>query len=456
MNRVHRIGSESTSKLLIEFSLPAIVAMLVQSTYSIIDRIFIGNGAGTAAISGITLCLPVIAIFMAFGMLIGIGGASLYSLCLGEGENSGYRKIPGNTFTLLLIISLFLSLVTSLSLNEILIFFGAKGESLIYASQYLKILLIGLPLQTVGYGMNNFIRAKGRPGMAMATMLIGSISNIILAPLFIFTLHMGIKGAAVSTVSAQLISCLWVLSFFRSGKSIIKPGSPILILSIKTSMKTAVMGLGPFIMQIGTCVVAAVYNHQLMIYGNGPAVAVYGIMHCIMVFLLMPVLGISQGAQPLIGYNYGAGRILRVRGLLFKSVTASAFILLCGFIIVFSSPGFFISIFNPADMELRSAGIHALNIFISMVPLAALQICASGYFLAAGKPKQAVLLTVSRQIIFLLPMIMILPRFYGVDGIWMAAPVSDMAAFLLTLFILFRELQELKKKNLLFHQIERA
>lgn len=446
MNRVNRIGSESTSRLLAEFSIPAIVAMVVQSTYSIIDRIFIGNGAGTTAISGITVCFPVIAIFMAFGMLIGIGGASCYSIKLGEGRMNEFRKIPGNTFILLLLTSVIISLVIGLYLDSVLRMFGASGKTLDYASRYLRILLFGLPFQMTGYGMNNFIRADGRPWIAMATMLIGSAVNIALAPLLIFRFGLGIEGAALSTVIAQAVSCIWVMASIIPGKSTASLSLEGTGLSIKTTKMITANGLGPFTMQIGACIVASVYNHQLMSYGGWLSLSIYGIIHSISVFLLMPVIGISQGAQPLIGYNFGAGREWRAKNILFKSVTASTVILVCGFLVITFVPGFLIGIFNPADSELKGAGIHALHIFLSMIPLAALQICSSGFFIATGNPKRSVLLTLSRQIIFLLPLLLVLPRFFGLDGIWLAAPASDFAAFILTASVLFCDMKKTVSK----------
>ncbi len=442
MNRVNRIGSESTSRLLAEFSIPAIVAMVVQSSYSIIDRIFIGNGAGTTAISGITVCFPVMAIFMAFGMLIGIGGASCYSIKLGEGRMNEFRKIPGNTFILLLLTSVTLSLITGLYLEDVLRIFGASGKTLDYASSYMCILLFGLPFQMTGFGMNNFIRAEGRPWTAMATMLIGSAVNIALAPLLIFRFRLGIEGAALSTVIAQVISCIWVLGSIQPGKNMTGLSMKGVELSVKTTKMITANGLGPFTMQIGACIVASVYNHQLMSYGGWLSLSIYGIIHSISVFLLMPVIGISQGAQPLIGYNFGAGRDSRARNILFKSVAASTVLLVSGFFIITLIPDFFIGIFNPADSELRGAGIHALHLFLSMIPLAAMQICSSGFFIATGNPKRSVLLTLSRQIIFLLPLLLVLPRFFGLDGIWLAAPVSDLAAFILTASVLFCDMKK--------------
>jgi putative MATE family efflux protein len=447
MNRVHRIGHESTGKLLAEFSLPAVIAILVQSLYSIIDRVFIGNGAGTEAISGITVCFPVIALFMAFGMLIGIGGATLFSIRAGEGGKDECIKILHNTFILLSLISAILSITASLFLREILTLSGGSGAALLYGEKYLGILLLGLPFQTAGFGMNNFIRSEGRPGIAMSTMITGVVINTILTPLFIFRLGMGIEGAAISTVIAQSVSFLLVMYYFISGGSI--TGLRMCHLKIWTgiTLRTLYTGFSTFIMQIGACITASIYNHQLMNYGDELTVSIYGIIHCITVFMLIPAIGISRGAQPLMGYNSGKGDTARTAKILKESITSSALIISAGFIPVMAMPGSIISIFNSADSLLVIEGNAAMRISLALLPLAVLHICASGYFLAIGDAKKSALLTFARQIIFLLPAVILLPSVYGVNGIWLAAPVSDFCSFILSLYLLFKNRFEHKIIN---------
>jgi putative MATE family efflux protein len=414
MNRIYRIGHESTLKLLLEFSFPAIVALSVQSAYSIMDRIFIGNGAGTEAISGITVCLPVIALFMAFGMFIGIGGASLYSLKTGEGRKDECIMILHNTFILLALTSIVLSLITGIFLEEILSFTGASGGTLAYSKKYLGILLFAFPFQTTGFGMNNFIRSEGRPRLAMGTMIIGALLNIILTPLFIFGFNSGIEGAAVSTVIAQIISFLWVMHYFISGESITGLQARNLRISSRITLRSASIGFGPFIMQIGSFIISSVYNHQLFTYGNELSVSIYGIIHCVTIFILIPVLGISQGAQPLMGYNTGKGDTFRTAKILKESIAASALIISSLFIPVMLIPEGIISIFNPSDVLLAYDGGYAMRISLALLPLAILQICTTGYFTAIGEGKKSAMLTLSRHIFFLLPAVIILPLFLGV------------------------------------------
>jgi len=450
MNRVHRIGHEPVPKLLAEFSLPAIAAILVQSSYSIIDRVFIGNGAGTEAISGVTVCFPVIALFMASGMLIGIGGASLYSIKTGERRKVECIMILHNTFILLALISAALSITAAIYLKEILTFSGASGAALLYAEKYLGILLIGLPLQATGFGMNNFIRSEGRPGIAMTTMITGALINIILTPLFIFGFGMGIEGAAAGTVIAQSVSFLRVMRYFISGGSLTGLRLCRLKLSADITRRTIHAGSGPFAMQMGSFITASVYNHQLLKYGDELTVSIYGIIHCITVFILIPALGISQGAQPLMGYNSGKGDSIRTAEILKGSITCSSLIVTAGFIPVMAAPGSIISIFNPADYILAVKGGEAMRMSLALLPLSVLHISVSGYFLSTGEAKKSAFLTLARQIIFLLPALIILPSIFGVYGIWLAAPVSDLCSFILAVYLLLMHSHE-KKRSAFFH-----
>lgn len=444
MDRAQRLGSENTGKLLMEFSLPAIVGMVVQALYNIVDRIFVGNGVGTLAITGITICFPLMIVFMAFGMLIGMGGSSLFSIRFGEGKREEAERILGNTFMLLVIVSIALCAITGIFLEPLLRLFGASDKSLPYASAYLGLILYGVPLQAVGFGMNNFIRAEGRPVMAMATMLIGAILNVILAPLFIFVFHMGIRGAAIATITAQGISCIWVMHFFMSSHSLFGLHGNNMVLVMPVVRRILTIGLAPFFMQIGASLVVGVFNHQLIRYGGDVAVSVFGIVHSITMLTVMPVIAISQGAQPIMGFNFGARAFDRVKSTMLQAIRAATALVSAGFILAMIAPDHVIRLFNPADPELRRIGVHALRIFLAMLPLVGFQICVGGYFQAVGKPRQGIFLTLSRQIIVLVPCLLILPRFFGLSGIWMVSPVSDFTAFVLSLVLFAREMRALK------------
>ncbi len=413
--------------------------MVVQAMYTIIDRIYVGHGSGTLAISGITVCFPVMAVFMAFGMLFGMGGASLFSIRLGEGKEEEAARIAGNTFILLVMVSLSLCVLAGLFLEPILRAFGASRGCFPFASAYLGVMLFGIPLQAVGFGMNNFIRALGRPLPAMVTMVIGAVLNAALAPAFIFGLGMGIRGAALGTVIAQGLSCAWVMRFFISPQCPFRLRRRNLRLRAHAVREILAIGLAPFFLQTGTGVAACVLNHQLLRYGGDTAVSAFGIIHGITVLVLMPVIGISQGAQPVMGYNYGAGNFGRVRHTLFIAIAAATAVVTAGFCAAMAAPGMLIGFFNPSDIQLRETGSAALRIFLAMLPLTGFQVCVCGYFLAVGKPYRSILLTLSRQMIALLPCLLVLPRLYGLTGVWMAGPAADLFAFLLAAVFLFRE-----------------
>lgn len=448
MDRAERLASESTGRLLFEFSLPCIAGTIVQSLYNIIDRIYVGNGAGTLAITGVTICFPLMAVFMAFGMLAGMGGSSLFSLRMGQGRREEAGLILGNTFVLLVVLSVSLCSAAGMFLEPVLRLFGASSDSLPYAVRYMKVILFGVPFQAVGFGMNNFIRAQGRPFMAMATMMIGAFLNAVIAPVFIFMFHMGITGAALATVLAQSVSCLWVLLFLAGTGNLITLKAGNLRIQGRIVRGILSIGMAPFFMQAGACLVVTVFNHQLVRYGGDVAVSAYGIVHSIAVFTLMPVIGISQGAQPIMGFNYGAGNFYRVRSTLFQAMRIATGIVMLGFCIAMTAPDLLVKVFNPGDPLLRETGSRALRIFLAFLPLAGVQICASGYFQAVGKPARSVFLSLVRQIIVLLPCLFIFPFFFGLSGIWLAGPVSDFSAFLVAAAFTAREMKHLDMSDI--------
>lgn len=447
MNRLSRIGHESTSRLLAEFSLPAVIAMVAQSACGIIDRVYAGNGAGTMAISGITVSFPVIALFMALGMLAGIGGSSLYSIRMGQGRISESSEVIRGSLFLLLLVPPVLAVTVFIFMEPVLKLCGAGAGSMAYARQYLGIMLLALPVQAAGFGMNNFIRAEGRPGIAMVTVMIASAGGLVLTPVFIFVLHLGLRGAAFSYLCAQVSACLWVARYFISGRvrdgKGIKPVLPRIGI-IRDILRS---GLGPFSIQVCAVAVASAYNHQLVRYGDSLSLSLFGILHCVSVFLLIPVLGINQGAQPLLGYNHGAGSERRVRNLLRETAGFSLALMLPGLLLVMLYPDFFISIFSHRDLLLARNGATALRIYTSLLPFAVLQICAATYFTSTGRPFHSVMLNCSRQVFFLLPLVVILPRFTGINGVWLAAPASDFAACMLSLFLLMKEGREAPRKR---------
>ncbi len=331
-------------------------------------------------------------------------------------------------------------------IEEILLMFGASEEILPHSKEYLEIILMGTVFQCIGFGMNNFIRGEGNPNTAMSTMLIGAFLNIVLDPVFIFWLDMGIRGAAIATVISQAVSSVLVLRYFLFGSSLLKIRLRAFRLERRIVLGILAIGSAPFAMQLASSVIVSLFNHQLRIYGGTIALSVMGIMFSILMLILMPVVGISQGAQPIIGYNYGAGNFERVVRTVRLAALVATGVTLTGFIISMLFPARIIGLFSSNDAELIAMGGHALRVFFAMLPIIGFQIVGANYFQAVGKPRQAIFLNLSRQVLLLIPSILILPGFLGLNGVWLAGPVSDLGASLITGTCLFWEIQYLKKK----------
>ncbi|MBS4536361.1 MATE family efflux transporter [Clostridium sp. D2Q-14] len=432
MNEQKRLGNEPVGKLLLKFSIPAIIGMMVNALYNTIDRIYIGKSMGELGLAGITIGFPIMIIIMAFSMLIGLGATSLISIKLGEHKKDEAEKILGNATVLLFLISLIISILGLVFLNPLLKLFGASETVLPYSQAYLRIILSGAIFQTIGFGMNNFIRAEGNPRTAMLTMLIGAVLNIILDPIFIFVFDLGIRGAAFATILSQAIAAIWVLSYFFGGKSSLNIYISNFKLKLPIVGKILAIGSAPFLMQVASSGINALLNNSLQTYGGDTAIAAFGIINSVTMFILMPIFGINQGAQPIIGYNYGAKQYDRVKSTLKLAILGATFITITGYIATRVFPETIISFFGGEDKNLVNIAKNGLNVFLFMLPIIGMQIVSSNYFQAVGKPKHAMFLSLSRQVLFLIPSILILPRFFELKGVWMAAPVSDVLASIIT------------------------
>lgn len=446
MDREKKLGEQKISKLLIEFSIPAITGMIVMSLYNIIDRIFIGNGIGSLGIAGITIGFPIMLLMFAFGMLIGIGATSLISIKLGEGKKDEAEKIMGNAVTMLIIISVLFAIVCLINLDFILKIFGASEEVIPYARDYMSVIILGVGFSSISFGMNNFIRAEGNPKIAMLTQLISAIINLILAPIFIFVFDWGMKGAGLATVIAQAISSIWIISYFLTGRSSLKIRMKYLKPKLNIVGKIVAIGAPSFSLQLAASLINVILNRSLTIYGGDLAISGMGIVNTIQTLLIMPVIGISQGAQPIIGYNYGAEKYDRVKATLKLAIIGATIVVVAGFIGTRLFPEQLIAVFNRNDSELIKFGSHALIIFFIFLPMTGFQIISSNYFQAIGKIKPAMILTMSRQIIILIPALFILPHFYGLNGVLYAGPLSDFLSSIITVTWLWFELKNLNCK----------
>jgi len=447
MDRATQLGEGKIFKLLLKFSIPAITGMLVNALYNVVDRAFVGQKVDTVGIAAVTASYPLMTVMMAFGMLVGIGATALISIRLGEGRREEAEKVVGSAFVLLIAISLLITVLGFIFLNPLLRISGADDEVLPYARQFMQIILAGGVFMGIGFGMNNFIRAEGNPITSMLTMLIGAFANIILNPIFIFVFGWGIRGSALATVISQAISAAWVLSYFVSGRSSLK----LHLKNLKVSMAIAggifAIGSAPFAMQLAASVLTAILNNSLLVYGGVDAMSAMGAITSISMLILMPIFGINQGAQPIIGYNYGAGKYDRVKKTLKLAIIAATIVVFIGFLVTRFFPEQIMRMFNNRNEEFIRLGVKSMTIYLLMLPVTGFQIVGANYFQAVGKPGKAALLSLSRQVLILIPALFVLPRFFGLNGVLAAGPVSDILSSLITGTFLYLELKHLGRKH---------
>jgi putative MATE family efflux protein len=451
MDRSARLAQGSIPRLLFHFSLPAIVGVMAQALYAVIDRVFVGRALGPEAIAGITVAFPFMLIVLAFGMLVGFGATVLISIRLGEHNKDDAELALGNALVLLALVSIVTTVVGSVFLDPILRAFGASSEVLPYAEDYLRIIVLGTIFQTVGFGLNAAIRGEGNPRIAMLSMLISVLVNLILAPIFIFGFSWGMKGAALATVIAQAVSAVWVLAYFLSRASLLRLRVRNLRLNRVICTSIFVIGMPSCAMQIANSILQSILIGQLRAYGGDMAISVFGIIYSALMLIAMPIVGINQGSQPIIGYNYGARRFDRVKKALETAILAASALVLLGFGVMMAFPAEVVRLFinqnDPSLLALTALGTRAIRITMATLPVVGFQIVGAGYFQAVGKPKAAMLLMLSRQVLLLIPAALILPRFFGLDGVWAAIPTADALSSVLTGTCLFVELRHLRVQH---------
>ncbi|RRD96256.1 MATE family efflux transporter [Clostridiales bacterium COT073_COT-073] len=432
-------------RLLLKYSIPAIVGMIVNALYNIVDRMFIGNMVkDPLAMSGIGLIFPVMLVIFGFCMLIGIGGSSRISIALGENNPEKAHHLLGNMATMIITIMSSLLVVISIFKVPILYFIGASSDTINYASDYLQIILFGIIFQGFSYSFNTVMRAEGNPKKAMYTMLIGAGANIILDPIFIGPLGLGIQGAAWATIVSQLISNTWVMSHFFSKDSVLKFQRKYLRPDWELIKSIITIGMAPFIMQIAASSISAIANNSLRFYGGDLAIGAVTIVNSIAAFVVMPVFGINQGAQPIIGFNYGAKQFDRVKETWKLAAIAATIIVSTGFLLVQLFPELLIRTFtpNPELIAIGSSGMRKLMMFL---PIIGFQIISASYFQAVGKASKAMMLSMLRQVIILIPLLLILPNYWQINGVWFAYPIADFCASIITAIFIFWELKHLKE-----------
>jgi len=442
--QVKDLEFEKIGKLMWNYFVPAFAAMMANVLYNIVDRIYIGQGVDALALAGLSVIFPLMIIIMAFGMLVGMGSAVRISLSLGEKDYHKANRILGNALFLAFALGIVLMVTGFLVRDKVLLIFGAGPETLKYASDYFVIILAGIPFAMTGYALNNIIRAEGNPRIAMVSVFISAGINIVLDPILIFGFDMGVRGAAYATIFSQFVLFAWVLLHFRGKKSIVKLYIPNIYPDPYIIKHIISIGIAPFAMNAAASIVTALMNRQFIKYGGDIAVGALGIVNSTTMMMVMTIISINMAIQPIIGFNYGAGLYCRVKETVVKAIRYSTLVATGGWLICMLIPGLVISIFNHDNMELREAGVMGLRIYCAVLPIIGFQIIASSYFQAIGKAKLATFLSLLRQIIVLLPLILLLPNFWGVEGVWIANPVSDVVAAVVT-YIFFRN--ELRKLN---------
>lgn len=442
------LGKESVGKLLFKLSTPVIVGMLVQALYNVVDTFFVGQAYGTEsvqAIGGLSIAFPIQMIIMAFGIVLGTGGSSIISRALGARENEKAERTLGNVFSLSLILSILIAIPCLLYLEPILEIFGATPGILPYAMEYLEYIIAGGIFFVFGVAVQNIVRAEGNARLAMNAMLIGAGLNILLDPFFMFGFGMGIKGAAIATVLSQAVSSAWLLLYCLKGKGAVHFKSIYLKPDMNIIKEIWSIGIGSFVMQVsGSVMMIFVYN-ALATYGGDVALAVFGVIIKVNSFIFLPLLGMSFGLQPIVGYNYGAKQYERIAKAVKMSLMATMTFGALGLLIIYLFTEQILGLFSP-DPQYLAVGKHAIRTMLLGMPLIGLNVVSMTLFQALGKSRPSFILSISRQILFLIPLVIILPGIYKLDGVWAAYPISDILALLLSGYLLLRVYRTFKER----------
>ena len=444
------LGTERIRKLLMQYALPAIIAMTASSLYNMIDSIFIGHGVGALAISGLALTFPLMNLSAAFGSLVGVGASAIISMRLGQRDYESASTVLGHVITLNVIIGALFALVTLIYLDPILYFFGASEATISYAREYMVVILLGNIITHLFLGLNAVLRASGHPLKSMYATLFTVALNTLLDPLFIYGFGWGIQGAAIATILVQILALGWQLRFFSRGSELLHFRRGIYRLRRKIVRDILSIGLSPFLMNLAACFIVILINKGLKAYGGDLMIGAYGIVNRLSFFFVMIVMGINQGMQPIAGYNYGARNFDRVRKVLWMTVWWSVATTTLGFVICELFPYQVVQIFVSEDgtgnaTALIEASARGLRKLVLMLPIVGFNIVAGNFFQHIGKPKRAILLSVSRQMLFIVPLLFILPRWWGGDGVWYSIPIADFTSSVLAAILLALQLRKLRE-----------
>ena len=428
------------TSLLFKFSAPAAIGMVTGALYNIVDTIFVGRGVGYLAITALSIVLPIQLIIIGIGIVVGVGSASIISRALGRNRKDIAQNVFGNAVVLNFLISVFCMVFIYIFMDKCLVFFGASAQVLPYARDYTSIVLSGIIFFSFSVSSNNYIRAEGNPRAAMYVMAIGAMMNIILDPIFIFVLGMGMKGAAVATVISQVISSIYVVLYILFGRSIFRLNISVFKIKFSAMKEILFIGFPSFIRSAMASIIILIFNKLLLFYGSDMYIAIMGVGLRMLSLIQMPLIGITQGFSTIVSFNYGAKLYTRVKEVLRTAVIWTIIIAGAGFLVMMIFSRFVISLFS-SDANLINEGIDILRIVIIFLPVVGVQMLGGGFFQAIGKATPALILTVSRQVLFLIPAALLLPLIFGLNGVWYAVPVSDFLSVAVTVFWVSKEIK---------------
>ncbi len=440
------LGTESIRKLLTQYAVPAIIAMTASSLYNMVDSIFIGQGVGPLAISGLAITFPVMNLSAAFGAMVGVGASTLLSVKLGQKDYATAQQILGNVITMNTIIGVVFGALMLAFIDPILYFFGASDATLPYARDFMEVILLGNVITHMYLGLNAMLRSAGHPQKAMYATISTVLINVILAPIFIYVLDMGIRGAATATVLAQMIALCWQLKIFTNKSELIHIRRGTFGLKRKIVTNSLSIGMAPFLMNLCACVVVILINKGLQTHGGDLAIGAYGIANRIAFFFVMIVMGLNQGMQPIAGYNYGARQFDRVNRVLRLTILAATAITTAAFLVGGFIPHLVARAFTT-DEELIRQAAHGLRYMVAIFPFVGFQMVTVNFFQSIGMARKSIFLSLTRQLIFLIPCLLVLPHFLGQTGVWLSMPLSDLMASIIAGWMLYRQFKVFKEEK---------
>ncbi len=441
------MGIAPVGKLLRQYAFPAIIAMTASSLYNIVDSVFIGHGVGTLALSGLTIAKPFMDICAAFGSLVGVGASTLVAIKLGQRDYESAQRVLGNVIVLNILLSAIVTAVGLIWLDPILHLFGASDESIVYAHDYMVPILVGNVLTHIYFGLNNVLRSSGHPTASMVATIVAVVANIILDPIFIFVLHLGVRGAALATMISQAIAVMWQFTIFCNPQELLHFTHKIWRLDRRIVIDSLAIGLSPFLMNLAHSVVVIILNNQLKAYGGDMAIAAYGVINRVTFVFAMIVMGLNQGMQPIAGYNYGAKKydrmlqVFRLTALWATAVTTLVFLL--GEIM----PEYTIRMFTH-DLSLIELSVPAMRIVLCVFFCTGFQMVTGNFFTSIGMAGKAIFLSLTRQVLYLIPLALSLPLLWGLNGVWASLPVSDFISALTAAIMLWVQVHKFRQMHI--------